>query len=257
MTTLSCQSLCLSYDKNTVLDDVSLDIAEGEITTIVGPNACGKSSLLRCLGRLQKPTRGSVNLGDTAIHKMKTREVAQRLAFLPQNTTAPAGMRVIDLVLRGRTPHQSPMRQWSRDDEQHVQKALEQVNLEGRATQLLQNLSGGQLQRAWIAMVLAQNPQILILDEPTTYLDLPHQRDILQLVRDLQKENGLTVIMVLHDINFAARYSDQIVALKDKRVFCSGTPTEVVTQENMADIYGLDCTIIADPHTGQPHMIMK
>lgn len=257
MTTLSCQALSLSYDKHLVLDDISLTLPKGQITTIVGPNACGKSSLLRCLSRLQKPDSGTVLLDDQPIERMKTRTVAQRLAFLPQNTVAPEGMRIIDLVLRGRTPHQSPIRQWSTADETRVHAALRQVNLERDAHQMLQDLSGGQLQRAWIAMVLAQDPEILILDEPTTYLDLAHQRDILQLVRDLQTSSGMTVAMVLHDINLAARFSDQIIALKDKKVFRVGAPQEVVSEANVADIYGLECSVIADPHFGHPHVIMK
>lgn len=257
MVSLSCQSLSLAYENHVVLDDVTLDFPDGQITTIVGPNACGKSSLLRCLSRLQKPTKGTVALDGQPIHKQKTRDVAKRLAFLPQSTAAPAGMRVIDLVLRGRTPHQSPIRQWSHTDEEKVHAALKQVALEGYETQLLQDLSGGQLQRAWIAMVLAQDPEILILDEPTTYLDLAYQREILTLIRHLQTTGGLTVVMVLHDINFAVRFSDQIIALKDKKVYCSGDADAVVTQKNISAIYGLDCAIIPDPHTGLPYMIVK
>ncbi len=257
MTTLSCHDLSLSYDNHHVLDDITLTLADGQITTIVGPNACGKSSLLRCLGRLQKPDSGTVKLGNQRIDQMNTRAVAQQLAFLPQNTVAPEGMRILDLVLRGRTPHQSPIRQWSRADEERVYDALERVHLQDQANQMLQDLSGGQLQRAWIAMVLAQDTEILILDEPTTFLDLTHQRDILQLVRDLQQTAGLTVAMVLHDINLAARFSDQIIAIKNKGVFCAGSPKEVVTEANVAGIYGLDCTVIDDPHSGHPHVIMK
>jgi len=254
---LSCENLTLSYGKVTVLKDVSLTLPEGKITAIVGPNACGKSSLLRCLCRLQSPTQGQVRLNDAPIHKLNTRDVARQVALLPQKTNAPEGMRVRDLVIRGRTPHQSPLRQWSHADQTIVDDAIERVGLTARAEQLLSDLSGGQMQRAWIAMVLAQDTPILLLDEPTTFLDLPHQRDILQLVRDLQRDKGLTVAMVLHDINLAARFADQIVALKQQKIVAAGAPIEVVTQPNISEIYGLDCAVIPDPHYGHPHIIMK
>ena len=254
---LSCENMTLRYGKVTVLDDVSLTLPAGKVTAIVGANACGKSSLLRCLSRLQSPSSGQVLLGDKPIQKHSTKEVARKLALLPQNTRAPHGMRVQDLVLRGRTPHQSPFNQWTRQDQQVVSEALDHVGLSARADQLLSDLSGGQLQRAWIAMVLAQQTEILLLDEPTTYLDLSHQRDILQLVRDLQAERGLTVAMVLHDINLAARFSDHIIALKDRKTVAQGSPEQMITTTTIADVYGLDCTIIPDPHYGHPHIIMK
>lgn len=254
---LSCNNLSLKYGDVSVLDSISLDLQMGKVTTIVGPNGCGKSSLLRCLSRLEKPTQGEVLLHGQNISRRKTRDVARQLAFLPQNTSAPSGMRVVELVIRGRTPHQNALRQWSEQDQELVERALTQVGLSSRANDLLEDLSGGQLQRAWIAMVLAQDTNILILDEPTTYLDLPHQRDTLQLVRQLQLDRQITVVMVLHDINLAARYSDQIIAIKDRKILAQGTPQHIVTEETIGQIYGLDCSVIEDPHTGLPHVIMK
>ncbi len=254
---LACSSLSLSYGKTPILDAVDLSLRPGQITAIVGPNACGKSSLLRCLCRLQRPSGGAVMLNDQNIHQINTRDVARQIAFLPQSTSAPAGMRVQELVLRGRTPHQSPLQQWSMKDQLQVEAALAQVGLAGQGDTLLDTLSGGQLQRAWIAMVLAQDTQILLLDEPTTFLDLPHQQDVMSLVRRLQQEHQLTVAMVLHDINLAARFCDQIVALKERRIVVEGSPVEVVTEANIKTIYGLDSSVIKDPHSGLPHVILR
>lgn len=254
---LSCNNLSLKYGDVSVLDTVSLDLQIGKITSIVGPNGCGKSSLLRCLSRLEKPSQGEVLLHGHDIRRKNTREVARQLAFLPQNTSAPSGMRVVELVIRGRTPHQNPLRQWSAQDQELVERALDQVGLSERANDLLEDLSGGQLQRAWIAMVLAQDTDILILDEPTTYLDLAHQRETLELVKQLQQDRQMTVVMVLHDINLAARYSDYIVAIKDRKILTEGTPKNIITVDTISEIYGLDCSVIDDPHTGLPHVIMK
>lgn len=254
---LSCEKLKVSYGSQAVIDELDLALPRGEVTAIVGPNGCGKSTLLRCLSRLQKPDGGTVFLDGEPIQNMSTRAVAKRMAVLPQKTISPAGMRVIDLVMRGRTPHQSPLRQWSQDDRAHVAQAMSLVGLTARADQSLESLSGGQLQRAWIAMVLAQDTEILLLDEPTTYLDLAHQRDILELVRMLQAERALTVAMVLHDINLAARYADRIVALRERKLIANGSPENVVTAPNIAAIYGLDSTVIQDPHCGRPHVIVN
>jgi iron complex transport system ATP-binding protein len=188
---LSCEKLSLSYGKKSILSEVSLALPAGQITTIVGANACGKSSLLRCLCRLQSPTTGRILLDGKEIHRQKTKAVARKVAFLPQSAVAPAGMRVIDLVIKGRTPHQSPLQQWSCTDEEIVDRSLRRVGMNDQRNALLQDLSGGQLQRAWIAMVLAQDTPILLLDEPTTFLDLAHQVEILKLVRELQAADGL------------------------------------------------------------------
>jgi len=257
MAPLVVENLSLRYGATPVLEDVSFALPAGQITAIVGPNACGKSSLLRCLARLQAPNGGQVLLDGAPIQKQKTRDVARQLAFLPQSTIAPTGMKVVDLVLRGRTPHQSPLQQFTPKDQALVRDALDHVGLAHRSNAYLEDLSGGQLQRAWIAMVLAQDTSILLLDEPTTFLDMPHQLEIMQLVRDLQADKGLTVAMVLHDINLAARFCDQIIAIKDRGLVCQGPPSEVVNEANIEAIYGLGCSVIADPHHGHPHIILK
>ncbi|MEM9582890.1 MAG: ABC transporter ATP-binding protein [Pseudomonadota bacterium] len=254
---LSCENLRLNINGTDILNDVTLDLPEGQITSIVGPNASGKTTLLRCLSRLQRMSAGRVMLKGQDIHKMNTREVARQVAMLPQTVTAPPGMRVMELVARGRTPHQAPLQQWSAEDAEIVTRAMDAVGIAHRAETMLDTLSGGQRQRAWIAMVLAQDTDILLLDEPTTYLDLPHQRDVLQLVHDLQKQRGLTIVMVLHDINLAARYSDRIIALKDGALLYDGAPNEVITYEAMQAIYGLECSVLTDPHSGAPHIIPK
>ena len=194
-------------------------------------------------------------LDGKAIHRQSSRSVAQRLAILPQTPSAPDGLTVRDLVARGRTPYQSALRQWSRQDAEAVARALELTNMAGKAHRPLEALSGGQRQRAWIAMALAQETGILLLDEPTTYLDLPHQIELLKLVQRLNRETGRTVAMVLHDINLAARFASHMIALKDGRVFCQGTPSEVVTEAALQSVFALPCRIIADPVHGTPHVI--
>jgi len=254
---LSASDLSLSYGKARVLNDIKVALPEGQVTSIVGANASGKSSLLRCMARVIRPSKGVVVLNNAPILKQKSRDVARKVAFLPQSSEAPDAMRVIDLVIRGRTPHQSALRQWSKADQYIVERCCEQVGLGNERESLLGELSGGQRQRAWIAMVLAQDTDILLLDEPTTYLDLPHQIEILNLIQRLQKDRGLTVAMVLHDINLAARYSDHIIAVKDGEILMQGTPSEIVTAANMRAIYHLDCTILSDPHTQRPHVIAR
>ncbi|MGD1883918.1 MAG: ABC transporter ATP-binding protein [Paracoccaceae bacterium] len=254
---LSCTDLHLRFGKTNVLNGISVDLPKGKISAIIGPNGSGKTSLLRCMGRLQRPSSGEVQLEGQTIAKMNTRDVARRVALLPQTVTAPAGMRVGELITRGRTPHQSPIRQWSAKDEKIVRHAMTSVGLAERADHLLEDLSGGQRQRAWIAMVLAQDTDILLLDEPTTYLDLTHQRDVLSLIQKLQAERQLTVAMVLHDINLAARFSDHIIALKDGKLLTEGDPMNVITQTSIQNIYELDCNVLTDPHSGMPHVIPK
>jgi iron complex transport system ATP-binding protein len=254
---LSASSLYLSYGKTEVLKNISLDLPEGKITSIVGANASGKSSLLRCLARVLAPTKGGVSLEGVSITEQCSRDVARKVALLSQTSEAPDAMRVMDLVIRGRTPHQSALRQWSKKDQEIVERCCEQVGLSSQKNSLLGELSGGQRQRAWIAMVLAQDTDILLLDEPTTFLDLPHQIEILNLIQGLQKNRGLTVAMVLHDINLATRYSDHIIAVKDGEILLQGAPEEIVTAANMQAIFGLDSTILPDPVTGLPHVIAR
>ena len=254
---LASQNLSAAYGSRSVLENLSVTLAEGKTTSIVGPNACGKSTLLRTLARLMKPTSGTVLLNGTCIFQQPTRQVARTLAILPQNTFSPAGMRVRDLVLKGRAPHQSPLAQWSKEDEAIVRECLDDVELADHSDRLLDELSGGQRQRAWIAMVLAQRTGILLLDEPTTFLDLPHQLDILSLIRDRSLKQGQTVVMVLHDINLAARFSDEIIAMRDHGILAHGTPEAVVTEATMQAVYGMPSVVISDPSHGTPHVIPR
>ncbi|MEM9348945.1 MAG: ABC transporter ATP-binding protein [Pseudomonadota bacterium] len=252
---LRTDALTLAYGKTDVLKEVSVALPDGQITAIVGPNGSGKTSLLRCLARLERPTRGAAILDDSSVHKQNTRKVAQTIALLPQSANAPAGMRVGELVARGRTPHQSPLKQWSQEDEAAVERALSQVGLTTERERPVDALSGGQRQRAWLAMVLAQETPILLLDEPTTFLDLRYQLEVLTLVAQLQEEHALTVAMVLHDINLAARFAHRILALREGRVVADGAPSEVVTQSGIFEIYALNARVIPDPTTGTPHVI--
>lgn len=252
---LRAEALSAAYARTQVLTDLNAEIPDGSITVIAGPNACGKSTLLRALARLQPAAAGQVVLDGKAIHRQPSRSVAQRLAILPQSPAAPEGMTVRDLAARGRTPHQSPLRQWSRRDAAAVDQALERTGMAPLASRPLEALSGGQRQRAWIAMALAQDTGILLLDEPTTYLDLPHQIELLKLVQALNRETGRTIAMVLHDINLAARFATHMITLKSGRVHCRGTPADVVTETVMQEVFGLPCRIIPDPLHGTPHVI--
>ncbi|MEM8664585.1 MAG: ABC transporter ATP-binding protein [Pseudomonadota bacterium] len=254
-TRLAADGLSVAYASTPVLRDLALAVADGRMTAIIGPNACGKSTLLRTLARLQPASSGQVVLDGKAIHRQSTRSVARRLAILPQGPQAPDGLRVRDLVVRGRTPHQSPLRQWSHKDAELVAEALRMTGLEALAHQPLDVLSGGQRQRAWIAMVLAQETPILLLDEPTTYLDLAHQIDLLALVRRLNLEAGRTVAIVLHDINLAGRFADRIVAMKNGAIYAEGTPEEVITQAMIRDVFEIECQILSDPYHGTPHIV--
>jgi iron complex transport system ATP-binding protein len=222
------------------------------ITAVVGANGCGKSTLLRALARLIKPRRGTVLLDGRAIGELSSREVARRLGMLPQSPVAPAGLTVEDVVARGRYPHQGLFRQWSEHDEAAVEEALAATATTALRGRLLDELSGGQRQRAWIAMALAQQTELLLLDEPTTFLDLAHQVDVLELLDRLVAERGRTVVMVLHDINQACRYSDQLVAVRDGRIHAAGAPGDVVDGAFIHDVFGLEARVVEDPVTGTP-----
>lgn len=252
---LAAEHVRLAYDDAVVVHDLDLELTEGSFTAIVGPNGCGKSTLLRALGRLLRPTAGQVLLDGRAIAKTPTREVAKVLGLLPQAPIAPEGLTVADLVARGRHPHQTWLRQWSRDDEAVVAEALEWTDMVGLAERPVDALSGGQRQRAWISMALAQGTDLLLLDEPTTYLDLSHQIDVLELVARLHAERGRTVAVVLHDLNLAARYAQRLVAMKDGVLVASGTPAEVLTEELLADVFDLEARIVPDPVTGTPMVV--
>jgi iron complex transport system ATP-binding protein len=249
------RDLDLAYDDRTVVRDLSIEIPTGQITVIVGPNACGKSTLLRALARLLAPTRGSVLLDGQEIRRLPTREVATRLGILPQQPVSPDGIAVADLVARGRHPHQRWFRQWSAEDEAAVQAALQATKVADLAERSVDELSGGQRQRVWIAMALAQGTDLLLLDEPTTFLDLTHQVDVLDLLAELHRDEGRTIVAVLHDLNLACRYAHHLVAMRDGRIVAEGPPSQIVTEELVAEVFDLDARVIADPVSGTPLIV--
>ncbi|AKU18345.1 ABC transporter ATP-binding protein [Luteipulveratus mongoliensis] len=252
---LRAESITVAYDDRAVVHDLTLQIPDGKVTSIIGPNGCGKSTLLRALARLLPTTSGQVLLDDEPIGDQPTREVARRLSLLPQTPVAPEGLLVRDLVARGRHPHQKWFRQWSPDDEATVDEALDWTSVRDLKDRPLESLSGGQRQRAWIAMTLAQHTDLALLDEPTTYLDLAHQVDVLNLVTRLNQERGRTVAMVLHDLNLAARYSDLIVVMQDGRIVAQGPPEDVLTVELLHRVFGLAAVVLPDPSSGSPIIV--
>ncbi|CAM5609325.1 iron-enterobactin transporter ATP-binding protein [Streptomyces avidinii] len=251
---LAAEGVTVGYGDRTVIDALDVTIPAGVVTTIIGPNGCGKSTLLRTLSRLLKPTSGSVVLDGEDIARLRTRDVAKKLGLLPQAPVAPEGLTVSDLVARGRHPHQSWLRQWSSDDASVVERALAMTGVSDLADRPVDSLSGGQRQRVWISMTLAQGTDLLLLDEPTTYLDLAHAVDVLDLVDDLH-ESGRTVVMVLHDLNLAARYSDNLVVMKSGSVLAQGHPRDVVTAELLEEAFGLRAMVIDDPVGDRPLVV--
>ncbi|NER83120.1 MAG: ABC transporter ATP-binding protein [Leptolyngbya sp. SIO1D8] len=249
---LTTRKLTLTYDSQPVIETLDLAIPVGKITVLVGPNGCGKSTLLKGLGRLLKPKGGVVYLDSTSIFKLPTKVVAKQLGLLPQGPTAPEGLTVRELVAQGRYPHQSWLQQWSEEDERQVEAALAITELRDLAARPIDSLSGGQRQRAWIAMTLAQNTQILLLDEPTTFLDLAHQIEVLDLLYDLNQREGRTIVMVLHELNQACRYADHLIAMKAGQVYAQGMPEKVMTETLVREVFGLDCRIVNDPVAGTP-----
>ncbi|GIH27669.1 cobalamin/Fe3+-siderophore ABC transporter ATP-binding protein [Acrocarpospora phusangensis] len=252
---LRASALHLAYDDRLVVQDLDVAVPPGRITAIVGANACGKSTLLRALARLLTPRQGTVRLDGRAIHSIPTRELAQRLGILPQAPVAPEGITVIDLVTRGRSPHQTWWRQWSKADQQAVQNALDATGIADLADRAVDELSGGQRQRAWIAMAVAQGTPVLLLDEPTTFLDMAHQVDVLDLVTDLNRRENRTIVMVLHDLNQACRYADHVIAMKSGRIAAEGVPADVITPETVEEVFDLRCQITTDPVSGTPLII--
>lgn len=250
--TLATENLTLTYDRTPIIRDLSLAIPTGQITALVGANGCGKSTLIKGLARLLKPTKGTVYLDGKSIAQRSTKAVAQHLGLLPQNPTPPEGLTVKDLVSQGRYPYQSWMQQWSSQDETFVRQALAITDLEALGDRPLDTLSGGQQQRAWIAMALAQDTEILLLDEPTTFLDLAHQMEVLDLLYDLNQQQQRTIVMVLHDLNQACRYADHLVAIKEGRVYAQGHPTQVMTQRMVQEVFSLESRIVSDPVAGTP-----
>jgi len=249
---LEARDLTLAYDRDPVVADLSLRIEAGRITALVGANASGKSTLLRGLARLLRPARGVVYLDGRAITRMSTREVARRMAVLPQGPEVPEGVTVRELAAQGRYPHQGLLRQWSREDEAAVERALAATGTAELAERPLDELSGGQRQRAWIAMTLAQETDVLLLDEPTTFLDMAHQVEVLELLRELNRRHGRTIVMVLHDLNQAARYAHRIVAVRDGRLVADGPPEDVISEETVRAVFGLEVRVIAHPVVGTP-----
>jgi len=255
MTNLSAEGLRVAYDQREIIHDLSVRIPTGEITVIVGANACGKSTLLRTLARLLKPRAGTVHLDGKDIHQTPTREVATKLGLLPQSPTAPEGILVSDLVGRGRYPRQGWIRQWTRADDEAVAEAMTATNVLELADRPIDELSGGQRQRVWIAMALAQQTSILLLDEPTTFLDLTHQFEVLDLLVDLNRRDGRTIVLVLHDLNQACRYGDHLIAMKNGAIVAEGNPADVVTEAVVEDVFNLAVRIVPDPVAGTPMVV--
>lgn len=255
MPELHAHQLTLAYENTCIITDLHLTIPDGQITALVGPNGCGKSTLLRGISRLLKPRAGSVLLNSQDIWKLPTKELAKQLGILPQGPVAPEGLTVHELVAQGRYPHQSWLQQWSAEDERVTREALEITNITDFADRPVDTLSGGQRQRAWIAMTLAQDSDVILLDEPTTFLDLAYQIEVLDLLHDLNTQRGKTIVMVLHDLNHACRYADYLVAVRGGTIEAQGQPAEVVTEALVQDVFGIECRIIPDPVTHTPLVV--
>jgi len=252
---LRADTLSLGYGDRTVVDRLSLEVPDHRTTVVVGANACGKSTLLRGLARLLRPAGGAALLDGEAIHRLPTRQVARALGLLPQSPVQPEGVTVVDLVGRGRHPHRHGLQRWTPADEAAVAEALDVTGTIDLADRAVDELSGGQRQRVWIAMALAQETDLLLLDEPTTYLDVTHQLDMLDLLADLNERRRTTIVMVLHDLNLAGRYADHLVVLREGRVLATGSPVDVLTPEVVEEAFGLPCRVIPDPVTHTPLVV--
>jgi iron complex transport system ATP-binding protein len=252
---LEVSGVTLAYEKAKIFENLDLRIERGQVTTLIGANGSGKSTLLKAFGRLLAPSAGTVSLDGDPVRSISTREVARRLAILPQKPVTPSATSVRDLVSRGRHPHQSLLRPWTPEDSRVVDESLASTGLSELADREAGSLSGGQLQRAWIALVLAQQAPTILLDEPTTFLDLSHQLDVLRLVRSINRERGATVVMVLHDLTLAGRYSDRLVVVGGGRVIADGAPWEVLTPAILREAFDLEALVIPDPSTGTPLIV--
>ncbi|RBO84017.1 ABC transporter ATP-binding protein [Marinomonas aquiplantarum] len=251
---LGAEALTLKHGKTTIIEGLDIRLPSSKVTAIVGPNGCGKSTLLNGLSRIHAPSGGAVLLDGKNIHKLPSKEVARRLALLPQDTIAPDGITVSELIRFGRHPHQSALKQWAMSDQEAIDYALKAADLSDLQARLLDTLSGGQRQRAWIAMSIAQETPLLLLDEPTSALDLGHQIEVFELIRELSEE-GKTIAMVVHDLPSACRYADHIVAMKNGKIITQGSPKDVMTKELVMELYGVECDLIPDPMTGSPILI--
>ncbi|ORC27239.1 ABC transporter ATP-binding protein [Rhodococcus qingshengii] len=253
---LRAEKIELRYADRTIVDELSLEIPDGGFTVVVGPNGCGKSTLLRALGRMLAPRSGRVVLDGNDIRSYRTKEVARRIALLPQSPLSPGAISVADLVSRGRYPYQSMLRQWSPEDEHVVSEALNEVGMRYTADQLVDELSGGQRQRVWIAMTLAQRTPVLLLDEPTTFLDIAHQIEVLDLCSQLH-QSGRTLVAVLHDLNLAARYATHVVAMRSGKIVMQGSASDVFTPELLREVFDLEALVLEDPETGRPLVVPR
>ncbi|MFC5452950.1 ABC transporter ATP-binding protein [Paenibacillus aestuarii] len=244
--------LDIAYEERLIVRDLNVSMPNGQITALVGANGSGKSTILKTLARILKPKHGSVLLDGESIHKQSTKEVAKQLAILPQNPTAPDGLTVAELVGYGRYPHQKGFGSLTEEDRKIIHSVIEVTGMSAFADRPVDQLSGGQRQRAWIAMALAQQTDIVLLDEPTTFLDMAHQLEVLKLLERLKEQEGRTIIMVVHDLNHATRYAQHVVAIKNGKVVAEGSPNEVVTPEVLREVFGIEADIVEDPRTGTP-----
>jgi iron complex transport system ATP-binding protein len=254
-TAVKAESLSIGYTDHLLFENLNLHIPRGEISVFVGSNGCGKSTLLRSIARLLKPSTGSVLLEGKDVHRMSSKEVAKKMGILPQSPVSPEGLTVHDLVKQGRYPHQSWLKRWTEEDTEKVEAAMEATRISDLRDRAVDTLSGGQRQRAWIAMTLAQDTDVILLDEPTTYLDMTHQIEILDLLFELNEKKDRTIVMVLHDLNLASRYAHNIIAIKNGEVHAQGKPEDIITCDLVRSVFGMECQVSIDPMFGTPHCI--
>jgi len=254
-TAVKTESLSIGYTDRLLFENLDLHIPRGEISVFVGSNGCGKSTLLRSIARLLKPTTGSVLLEGKDVNRMSSRDVAKKMGILPQSPVSPEGLTVHDLVKQGRYPHQSWLKRWTEEDTEKVEAAMEATRISDLRDRAVDTLSGGQRQRAWIAMTLAQDTDVILLDEPTTYLDMTHQIEILDLLFELNEKKNRTIVMVLHDLNLASRYAHNIIAIKNGEVHAQGKPENIITCDLVRSVFGMECQVSVDPMFGTPHCI--
>lgn len=252
MNSISTKNLSISYGNIDIVKDLNLNIPKGKITTIIGANGCGKSTILKTIARILQPKSGAIYINDREIKTQSSKEIAKVMAVLPQSPAAPGGLTVEELVSYGRFPHQDGFGKLQKEDSDIINWALEVIGMKEFKNRALEELSGGQRQRVWIAMALAQETEVLLLDEPTTYLDLAHQLEILQLLEELNKKQGRTIVMVIHELNNAARFADYMVGVKEGKIVCEGSPEEVMTKENLSNIFNIDAEVVKDPRNNKP-----